>query len=377
VTFTELGTLELWCESQVSDHRWRLQFQIRGAEDAFDRADGDPADPERADGQTVDGDVEREADAVISEDAIAAGEAAIRAVFDGRGGAVTTENLVANLEQSTGYGKTAWPLPVIRRFTDALIATASGRKASAAHEARWLNLFGFCFRPGFGAAKDPWRIGEARTIYGAGLTFPNAIQNRVEWLVLWQRVAGGFSAGQQQELARRVMSDLGLAAAKAPRLNPQVELESWRLLASLERLDVATRVKIGDELLRRVRRDAANAALLWAMGRVGARAPLYGPLSSVVTPDDAARWVDGLLSIKLLTPDVAAAVVQIGARVGDPLRDIESDARDRALTRFRETGMSDDGVRPLVEVVDTPADRSRVFGEPLPEGLRLHEPDRP
>ena len=30
ITFTELGTLELWCESQVSDHRWRLQFQLRG-----------------------------------------------------------------------------------------------------------------------------------------------------------------------------------------------------------------------------------------------------------------------------------------------------------------------------------------------------------
>src|SRR5206468_9012747 len=29
ITFTELGTLELWCESQVSEHRWRLQFQLR------------------------------------------------------------------------------------------------------------------------------------------------------------------------------------------------------------------------------------------------------------------------------------------------------------------------------------------------------------
>ena len=30
--FTEVGTLELWCESQVSEHRWRLQFQLRALE---------------------------------------------------------------------------------------------------------------------------------------------------------------------------------------------------------------------------------------------------------------------------------------------------------------------------------------------------------
>jgi hypothetical protein len=371
VTFTEVGTLELWCESQVSDHRWRLQFQLRGGDEPFEPGEDDRAD---AAGDTEGGDEAREADAVIADEAVAAGEDAIRAVFEGRGGAITSENLVAHLEQTTGYGKTAWPLPVIRRFADALIAAAAGRKTSAAHEARWFNLFGFCFRPGFGAAKDPWRTGEARTIYGAGLAFPNAIQNRVEWLVLWQRVAGGFSAGQQQELARRVMSELGLAATKAPRLNPQVERESWRVLASLERLDAAARVKIGDELIRRVRRDAANASLLWAIGRLGARVPLYGPLSSVVPPDDAVRWMDGLLSLKLLTPDVAAAVVQIGARVGDPMRDIDDEARDRALTRLRDAGTSPDALRPLEEVVEASGDRSRVFGEPLPEGLRLHEP---
>ena len=104
---------------------------------------------------------------------------------------------------------------------------------------------------------------------------------------LWQRVAGGFSTGQQRELAQRVMGELGLGGKKAARLNPQMERESWRLLASLERLDAAARVKIGDELVRRVRREAGNASLLWAIGRLGARAPLYGPLSSVVPPQDA------------------------------------------------------------------------------------------
>ena len=28
---TEIGTLETWCESKISDNRWRLQFELRKA----------------------------------------------------------------------------------------------------------------------------------------------------------------------------------------------------------------------------------------------------------------------------------------------------------------------------------------------------------
>ena len=33
-SFTEVGTLELWCESRDTPHRWRLQFELRGEEAA-------------------------------------------------------------------------------------------------------------------------------------------------------------------------------------------------------------------------------------------------------------------------------------------------------------------------------------------------------
>ena len=82
---------------------------------------------------------------------------------------------------------------------------------------------------------------------------------------------------------------------KPPRLNPQIERESWRLLASLERLDAGQRVKLGDELVDRLRRDVRNRSLLWALGRFGARVPFYGPLNSIVPPQAAVRWLDRLL----------------------------------------------------------------------------------
>src|SRR5205823_2997143 len=66
VAFTEVGTLELWCQSQVSDHRWRLQFQLRGA-----AAEG-PAQTSASDDRDA---VEEggEAEVVISEEVVAAG----------------------------------------------------------------------------------------------------------------------------------------------------------------------------------------------------------------------------------------------------------------------------------------------------------------
>jgi len=293
-------------------------------------------------------------------------------VFDGRDpdeADLGAENLVAHLEKTTGFGKSAWPVGVVRRLADALLAVADGRRRSAPLEARWLNLFGFCIRPGFGAAKDPWRVGEARKVYVAGITFTNSIQNRVEWLVLWQRAAGGFSAGQQCELAQRVMGEMGLSGKKAARLNPQEERESWRLLASLERLDAVARVRFGAEVVRRIGRDVDNVSVI---GRLGARAPIYGPLTCVVPPADAARWINQLAALRRMTPDLAAAIVQIGALTGDPLRDVEESVRATARARLRDAGFDDDALRPLFEVVATSAaDVNRVFGEPVPQGLRL------
>jgi len=359
VAFTEVGTLDVWCRSETTDHRWQLQFQVR------DTAE-DTAEAENVTSNDEPNEV------VIADEAIGEAEALIRSLFERPSDSVTPEDIVAQVEKHFGYAKSAWPLGVIRQLADALLEVREGRRQSAPLEARWLNLFGFCIRPGFGAAKDPWRITEARKVYAAGVSFASSIQNRVEWLVLWQRASGGFTAGQQRELAQRVMSDLGLASARAKKPNPQVERESWRLLASLERLDPATRVKIGDEVVRRLHRDEDNASLLWSIGRLGARTPIYGPLTSVVAASDAGRWLEELVANRRSTPELFAAIVQIGALTGDPLRDLDELAADAARQRLRDAGVDPDQARPLYEVVTaTFADTSRAFGEPLPNGLRL------
>ena len=367
MSFTEVGTLELWLNSLNSDHRWRLQFQLRGAQAAIEHEEEEAA--------------AEESQTVISEEALALAEGLIRAVFGGpvdalklkEDEAVTPQNLVGRIEAVFGYGKDAWPMIAIRKLCDTLADVADGRKKGPRHEARWLNLFGFCLRPGFGAPADDWRISQARKIYMAGLKFPRELQCQVEWLVLWRRVAGGLNVNQQNELFHRHKVALGVGGKKlSGRLNTQVEREGWRLLASLEHLPSPTRVALGKELLVKVKEQPTNQSFLWSLGRLGARIPLYGPLNCVIPAEVAAQWIKSLLRLGDLTPDVASAVVQLGARTNDSHRDVEADVRWEAMVRLNEVGLTGALIESLREYVPPGRnDAVRIFGESLPEGLRL------
>ena len=115
---TEVGTLEIWGESKVSEHRWRLQFELR-------RQAAAPASARPA--------------AVVSEEAVARGEALVVDMFRGRAG-FPPEDLPGRLEQAIGLGRGSWPLSVIRRLADRMLEHSDGRRLGAALEARWLNL---------------------------------------------------------------------------------------------------------------------------------------------------------------------------------------------------------------------------------------------
>ncbi len=362
INFTEVGTLELWCESLKTDHRWRLGFQLRG-HDAMDEQDQPSSD---------------ESETVIDEAVTLSAAALIRAVFGTdrdamTAEAVTPESLVGKLEAALGYGKDAWPMAAIRKLCDVMLDVGDGRRKSARSEARWLNLFGFCLRPGFGAATDEWRLQQARKIYMSGLTFPKEIQCQVEWLVLWRRVAGGFNAGQQQELYQRLISTLGLGGKKSQsRPNAQIEYEGWRLLASLEHLPAPTRAALGKELLGKIKEKPTTKGYLWSLGRLGARIPFYGRLNCVVPREVAESWIKALLVLPELTSDVAQALVQLGSFTDDAERDIDAALRGKVIARLAAADYADELIESLrTYVPPARTDALRIFGESLPEGLRL------
>ncbi|MBV8856306.1 MAG: Hsp70 family protein [Acidobacteria bacterium] len=366
--FTEVGTLELWCEAPKTGHRWRLQFQLRGAEAPEETVEGDESEAQEEEAPRV----------VIPDEAVEQAERLLRAVFGGprdalEGETLSPEALPGRLEAALGYRKDSWPTEVIRKLCDRLAELPAGRKKGRNYEARWLNLFGFCLRPGFGAVLDEWRLTRARKVYHEGLSFDRDVQCQVEWMILWQRVAGGLSAGQQLEIYERHKGLLGIGGRRVKgRLNRQVEREGLLMLASLEHLPPSQRVELGEEILSRIKEEPTNKSFTWALGRLGARVPFYGLLNCVVSAAAATEWASALLSLPELTPHIFTAVSQLAARTDDPLRDVDEGFRAEAVRRLEAAGANDDALEPLRTCVPrTRAAAVRLFGESLPEGLRL------
>jgi hypothetical protein len=360
--YSEVGTLEVWCESQTTEHRWRLQFQLRTGL-GEDRSAAETSNATQT---------------KIAEQAIQQAEQQIRAVFRGLPKHLnreqpTPEGLFGQLEAILGYDRDAWSVYAIRKLCDVLLEVADGRKKSAPFEARWLNLFGFCLRPGFSADLDEWRIKQARVIYHDGLVYPKNVECQVQWAVLWRRISGGLSAGQQNDLYQRHRSILGLGTKKrGKRLNAHLEREIWRLLASLERLSAMDRVSLGKELLEQLPQHPKDKSYLWSIGRLGARMPFAGPLNCVIPAETAAAWIEALLQLPILTPEAVSAIAQLGAKTDDPVRDIDEKYREEVLRKLEQDGHPDHLFQGLREFIP-PAriDAAKVFGESLPAGLRM------
>ena len=355
--FTEVGTLELWCESQETGHRWRLQFELRGEDPDAQQA---APQPEASHASTATGAAFERATQLI------------RSVFAGttEAEAAAPESLVGQLEAALGTKRESWPIAVIRGFADVLLEVSAGRKNSPRHELRWLNLTGFCLRPGFGFVGDDARIQKLWAVAAGASMFADDLQCQVEMLAMLRRIGGGINASRQQALYREHTGSAG--GKKKPRRNRQLEYEVWRLLASLEHLPARFRASLGRELLGKIESEPGDAIWLWALGRLGARIPLYGPLHCVVAAETAGEWLMALLDLSTLTAAAASAILAIAQCTGDSSRDIEESIRVQAISRLAEFGIAEAAIATVSHyVAPERADAVRSFGEPLPQGLQL------
>lgn len=364
-SFTELGTLELWCESRDTPHRWRLQFELRGEEAQAQQLEGAATTLEASPPRPLPW-----ADDASIKSAIEM----IRNVFTGpNGDTAAADALVSQMEATLGQRRDSWPIATIRRFTEVLLGVALGRKKSARHEARWLSLAGFCLRPGFGLPGDELLVKQGSTI-ASNLFFPDDVQCQVERLAFLRRVAGGINASEQHSLYRAhaaLLASAGRGSGKRKsRVNPQLEHESWRLIANLEHISASTRASLGKALLTKIAKEPKDAICLWSLGRLGSRFPLYGPLHCVIDPQTAGRWVQTLLELSSLTPAMASTVVQIARRTDDHSRDIDDTIREQAILRLSTLGVPVETLQLLSMFVPPErTDAVRSFGESLPPGL--------
>ncbi|HYP12279.1 MAG TPA: molecular chaperone DnaK, partial [Bryobacteraceae bacterium] len=339
---TEVGTLEIWADSRISEHRWRLQFELRKS--ARTETATRPA-------------------AVISEPSMEQARELIRGAFSPKG-TVTPEELPGRLEQVLALGRNSWPVATIRQFADLMLELADGRGKGPSYEVRWLNLCGFCLRPGFGFPGDDFRIEQARRVYASGLRFANQAENETQWWIFWGRVAGGLNRNQQVDIFQRLSPVLlPRANKKPPRVNNSVAREMWRAAASLELLPIQTKTDLGEALVKRLKNRDGGPSELWCLSRIGARQLFYGPLNQVVPAATASRWAETLLKV----PGSEDALVSIAQQTGDTSRDLPA-ATMQVLRRHvaEKPGLLDalegGGQRELGRL-------GRVFGEELPTGL--------
>ena len=348
---TEIGTLESWCESKISENRWRLAFELRKA----------AAQPK----------VERRAAAVVSEQALAASLELIASVFatDSKS-PIAPEELPAKLEQTMGLGKNSWPLATIRQMADVFLTHANGRKKSPAFEIRWLNLAGFCLRPGFGYPGDDFRIEQVRRIYAGGITYTNQVQCEIDWWIFWGRVAGGLNRNQQADVYQRLSGSLLPRGNKKPqRINASLLREMWRTASSLELLPLGTKSELGDALVKRVKKGDFKESELWCLSRLGARKLFYGPINLVVPPSTATWWAEAILNL----PHAGDALAAIGRRTEDPTRDLPLATRDSIKRKVQGMAHADRMLAVLEGEEEDDTTLGRIFGEELPSGLVLAE----
>ncbi|HEY2411245.1 MAG TPA: Hsp70 family protein [Pirellulaceae bacterium] len=363
---TEIGTLELWCSEIGGERSWRLQFDVRSATQT------DVAAHES----------EAESEGFVDEETAAACRAVLESVF-GDNGWTPPNLLMKELAEAIGSERDEWPTSLLRRIWEMLMELEPGRRKSAAHEARWLNLLGYTLRPGYGLAVDDWRVAETWKAVQGKLAH-SAATSRTESLILWRRISGGLTSGQQRALAQPLLSSVrtlhkrfaGGGKATEPTWSPHEGLEVLRLLGSLELLAVDTKVEVGRmllDLMPRKKLQAIRPAVLWALGRIGARQPAYGPLNTVVPPGEAAGWIEKLVAAGGAENSMLQfAAVNIARRTHDRFRDLDEDWRQRVMEWLDQSGGSEHPKQLIHEGGQLDREEQRqVFGEALPKGLRL------
>jgi hypothetical protein len=367
-SLSEVGSLEVHCVAEDGSGRWQLAFQLREADNAGEIVETEVLPPQ--------------IDAAIEK---------IERVFGTRSKAVDAKEvrqLRASLEHLLGR-REQWATPLLRRLFDALMERSKGRRRSSEHERAWLNLAGFCLRPGFGHPLDGWRIEQLWAMFELGVQYHKDTQVRAEWWTLWRRVAGGLDTEAQLRLlddfAFNLQADASERGKRPITLVDGSEDDMLRLGASLERIPAAYKAEIGNWMMEQIlalpagaaKLDAKTAATyaryLWALGRVGARQSFHASAHEVAPLDVAEAWLGKLLLLdwKKIEP-AGFAATHIARMTGDRSRDIGDAMRSEVLRRLSSTGAPAAWTAMVREVVELDqASETRMLGEALPPGLKL------
>ena len=342
---SETGVLELWCDVPDAGKRFPLEFDLRGgAQDAQS--------------------------SLTVEQALL--DKALETVSSAFAANAASPALMKTLEEILECSRADWNLLILRRIADLLIAHSEWRSISAQHEARWLNLCGYCLRPGCGYAGDEWRVSEAWKLWFGGPAFPKNVECASQWHIFWRRVAAGLKSGQQSQafdrIAKMLLTPTG---ANAVRDNDQPGLEMWRLAASLEQVSPQRKLKLLQALVSKS--GKVSEPLFWVVGRLAARVPLQDATDCVVPADRLLPLLPELLQRinQSGVPKSSLFALANATRLsGVRTIDLPEKERKQAAKLLTKHIAPEAWSRMPLEITEDDAEtRKAVFGEELPLGL--------
>jgi len=360
ISHTAIGTLELSLLSQKSDHRWSLEFQLRtasGQEDSLS-ALGRGRQDELFDKSYLD-----KAQTLIHE---------MFTLSDKK-----PDRLMEGLENLLERPRKDWSPSVLRGLWDPLLKQAPRRKASADYEARWWNATGFVLRPGFGYPLDDFRLKELWKIIIGDMKSNKSLECQIQQLICYRRIAGGLNKGQQMQIAHEIMQSLFPKKLGKIEIKGKSDLypytEKVRAFASLELIDMALKVKIGEVLLERIVKGNAHPAEYWALGRIGARHLFYGSITNVVPKEICAAWIEKMIMTKIENSrELFFMVCQLARKTEHREINLPQKTLERIFECFASHPEGEELRKVILEKVKLTAnEQEQIFGERLPAGLTL------
>jgi len=281
------------------------------------------------------------------------------------------------LERSLGP-RASWDLELSRRLADRLLAGQKARQRSEDHERVFWMLLGYCLRPGFGHAQDGERMAQIWPAFDAGLNHREAERNWQQYWIAWRRLAGGLAADQQariRELLDPVLAPPELKLKKPKNFRPLAHDDLLALASHLERVDAASKARLGHWILERTWSD--RDPRLWThLGRVGARILAYASAHHALRGNVVERWVEQLLRERWSDVNTAApSALSLARLTGDQVRDLPLKLRTEVAAALERAGAPSTWQQAVLELTPrSEAERAQQLGDDLPLGLRLLEP---
>ncbi|MFK7822962.1 MAG: Hsp70 family protein [Oligoflexales bacterium] len=361
---SETGLLAIDCVAKEGEkpslqgHKWRLSFNVQ--ESAVTRQSS-----------SVEQTHEKQSTGFYATDCFKQVQEIIGEVYGkARPGTVIVNpnKLSREIETTIGLTRDRWGVEQLRGIWESLSKGETRRGRSESHETTWLNLSGFCLRPGYGDSLDKFRMEEVWNAFERGMAFPKGKQVQSQWWILWRRVSGGLDKKKQEKLFAKIAPHIRKGAA-----NP----EMYMLAGSLELVSVNKKVQLGSSLVKQIkeRKPEYLSQKIWALARIASRVPLYSGPENIIRPSFVQSWIDELSALDFTAPQYRGLLhffVQSGRLVGDRELDLSEEYRERLVSFIAKFDQGSCYIQQLLEVKPLDlAGQSQLFGESLPAGFMI------